>query len=487
MLRIFLSVSVVYASVSLPQMSVTFSDVAVSAPIPVNYVSLSMEIDDAPHYLGNVSQPSLAWVRLMNVLGSQSGGAGPTLRIGGDSADYSIWWDPPPLPGPFPKSQKYAITRADLEAYKKLVPLWNGKVVLDTTLFFPDNTTFAVAHIKGILDYMGDLSLVDSIEVGNEPEGYNGGEGFRPRNWSPLDYAREFFAHVTAMESVGLPRHMIQGAVLGGNDRAFNNAWANYTAFFGKLGVLKSVSRHYYSLDNCGGAGSTVWDLLNSTQSTVSFLQPFAISASDAGVPFRVGEGNSASCGGVKGTSDVFGSSLWALDTLLSLALLNTSMYNFHGGPHNAYSPVQTHVPSLEPIVMPVFYGMWAAAAATANLSVHLAVNFTAPSPLVRAYALRETGAQKRARVVIIHKDFRGENTQVVVTPPSGLAAPNATLVRLHGGSVGESFNITFGGLTFDGQRDGSPRGAPVEEIVGLVAGAFTFTVFSGSACILKL
>jgi hypothetical protein len=465
---------------------VSFSATQVSLPIAPNYVSFSMEIDDALHYLGNATHPSAAWVRLMGLLQGLSGGPGPTLRIGGDSADYSVWWDPPPIPGPLPRSQRYAITRIDLEAYAALVPQWRGKVALDTTLFFPNNATFAVAHIGGVKSFLG-FDLVEAIEVGNEPEGYNGGEGFRPHNWSPLDYSREFLEHVTAMEAAGMPKRFIQGAVLGGNDKAFNAAWANYTSTFGSLGILKSVSRHFYSLDNCGGAGSTVWDLLNATQSTVAFLEPFAASAAAAGVPFVVGEGNSASCGGVKGTSDVFGASLWALDTLLSLAMLNTTMYNMHGGPHNAYSPIQTRVPSLDPIVMPVFYGMWAAAAASANGSALLAVSVNAPSPLVNAFALQETGGGGRVRVVVIHKDFRAPSTQVVVTPPSSLATPSATLVRLLGGGVSEQTNISFGGLSFSGVRDGTPRGTPVEERVALVGGAFTLLVPSGSACILTL
>ena len=47
---------------------------------------------------------------------------------------------------------------------------------------------------------------------------------------------------------------------------------------------------------------------------------PLATVAAERGIPLYVGEGNSASCGGSGGVSDVFASALWAVDVLFHAA-----------------------------------------------------------------------------------------------------------------------------------------------------------------------
>jgi hypothetical protein len=496
-----LSSSPLAAAAALPATVAVTIGAAVSAPVPAAFVSLSMEIDDAPRYLGAAGSTSAGWVRLMRLLAAQTPGApGPTLRIGGDSSDYSLWWDPAPAPA-LPPRQQYAITRADLAAYRAAVTQWGGALVLGSTLFLENNATFAGAHARGISEHLG-WGLVDAVEVGNEPEGFNGEEALRSRSWGPLDYSREFYAHVLAMRAAGMPGGaFLQGAVFGGNDTAFDGSFANYTSAYAALGVLRSVSRHHYSLSACGGgagAPPTPAALLASVAATRAFLAPFAAAARAAGVEFRVGEYNSAACGGAKGTSDTFAASLWALDSLLALASLNASQVNVHGGPHNAYSPIHTRAPSTAPIVMPAFYGMWAAAAALANASVVLAASATGSGAgaLLGVHALQEgAGAGGVLRVVVVHKDPSGSDARVsVAPPPSALAsarawAPLASLTRLQSaGGVLEQYNISWGGLTFLGTQDGVPvpSGSPASEAVPLVGGLYSFDVPRGSAATLR-
>jgi hypothetical protein len=203
-------------------------------------------------------------------------------------------------------------------------------------------------------------------------------------------------------------------------------------------------------------------------------------------VKFIVGEANSVNCGGTQGVSDVFGSALWALDTLLEVAKLNASQWNMHGGPHNVYSPVQSKPPFQSLQIMPVFYGMWAVSVATANHSTLLQANVQSSSPLIKIHCLRETKGQRATRVVVIHKDLQLTDEALVTVNWSGNSA-TATLERLVAPSIKSSYGISFGGLTFDGTGDGMPVGTRVREEVPLLQGTFSFKLTKGSAAILTI
>lgn len=472
---------------------VELSETPISQAIPPNFASFSIEISDCLAYLGQPDRLSRPWINLMNLLRSATGERGPSIRIGGNSADTSLWWA---SQAPLPPNQTYAITHVDLETYQSALPQWNGYAVVDTSLFLQDNVSWAVAHVAAVDRYLG-WQRVEGVEIGNEPEGYNGREGYRPRSWTPQDYEQEFYAHVLAMQGAGMPTGRVQGAVFGGNDKAFNAEFANYTSTFARLGVLASVSRHYYSLDGCGGkAAPTLAQLLDNGASAGAavFLAPYAAAAATAGIPFRVGEGNSVNCGGAKGVSDVFGAALYALDVMLHLAALNASQWNWHGGPHNVYSPINVVPPSLVPIVKPLFYGIWAMTVASANHSRLMACSVTSSNPLVKVWALAEQTGTRATRVVIIHKDANATGPAAVsITPAAGQPRGRGTdiaparLVRLTAPRVTDSHGVTFGGLSFDGTEDGVPAGAPDVEPVPFSDGVYSFSVPPGTAAIFQI
>lgn len=114
-------------------LTVALSSTAVSPKIPVDFVGFSLEINNAGPILGLPPAPlNTVYVQLMRNIAAASGAAGPNLRIGGNSADSSLFW--PPGSGPLPRNISYAITAADLEAYARAIPAWRGSLVLDTVL-----------------------------------------------------------------------------------------------------------------------------------------------------------------------------------------------------------------------------------------------------------------------------------------------------------------------------------------------------------------
>jgi hypothetical protein len=84
---------------------------------------------------------------------------------------------------------------------------------------------------------------------------------------------------------------------------------------------------------------------LLANSSTYGFAQKYKADIAyvrSLGIPFYIGEGNSVSCGGMPGVSNVFGATLWAMDSLFSVASVGVGRWNFHGGPQDggAYTAI---------------------------------------------------------------------------------------------------------------------------------------------------
>jgi hypothetical protein len=110
-----------------------------------------------------------------------------------------------------------------------------------------------------------------------------------------------------------------------------------------------------------------------------------------------------------------------------------------------------------DPAVMPLYYGLWFFATATANHSVIYSVNVKTTNPYVRAWHVRDAGGVER--VVILHKDPSNNavpptTAEVTVVPVTPLQSP-AVAVTLSAGSagLGSQKGLSFGGLTFDGTQ----------------------------------
>ena len=199
--------------VSSPAAAVDTASIVLSttaqSPFPVapNFASFSIEISQALVYFGNATNVNQPFINLLNVLRLASGARGPSVRIGGNSAEESVWWE---SSDPLPANQTYAITPVDIMAYAAAFELFDGYAVIDTSLWQAGSAAWASAHARGVGKYWG-WGRVEGVEVGNEPEIFHDA-GVRPHNWSFFDYAREFEAHASALAQSGMPVGLIQGA-----------------------------------------------------------------------------------------------------------------------------------------------------------------------------------------------------------------------------------------------------------------------------------
>jgi hypothetical protein len=444
------------------------------------------------------NQPRTSFVNLMKNLQQITGEAGPNVRVGGNSADESVYI---PASTPLPTNDTYRISSVDFQAYLTAVPLWNGTITPGVNFRNATSPDLAVAHISALSQAIPwSQNLVEGIEVGNECDLYPG-NGIRNSTFYFNDYQSQFDMYASALQSqAGVPFPRIQGATFCCHRSSFDAALPGYITSEAAKKVINSVSYHEYPLNVCGSNkhANSIFDLLANTavDDNIPKLAPFVTAAGQAGVPMYIGEGNSVACGGQTNVSDVFASALWAVDSLFTHAAAGLQRWNFHGCYHGAYTAIAYADPSQDiPQVNPLYYGMWAFTAATAKHATVLGKTVKSTNELIKVWPTRDnTGVW---RVTAVHKDVNAtQGAQVTVFLPPGMgaeegaAAPTASLVRLvaSSGSPWASTGLVFGGLTFDGSTDGKPVGKPISEPVSPNSdGSYTFALPPTSVAILTI
>ena len=458
------------------------------APIPPRFVGLSIEVSAAPQVfltggLGGPPRPS--FTALMRALAAAGGGAGgASVRVGGNSADESAW-----VPtGALPPNTTYRITAADLASYNAAVPLFNGSVILDTTLRYADSSALAAAHAAAAAAALGPL--LEHVEIGNEPDLFYK-NGFRPKTFSYSDYKSEYGAAAAAVVAA-VPGRRLQGATWCTNNWSAN--FADYMAAFGKF--MSSVSLHRYAGTACNGGKATIAELMadKAAAGEAANVAPAVATAAAHGVPLYIGEGNSVSCGGTTGVSDVWAAAVWAVDVLFNMAAVGVSRWNFHGMPKGPYATAVWNDVSADSVeVRPLFYGMLVFTAAASGGAVLQTVTTVASSnPFIKCWAVRTAAGEWRA--VVLHKDpaaASGANATITIAPPARLAG-DATLLRALPGPAGLSSKatdpISWRGLSYATTSDGNPAGTPTSERVAANgAGQFVFELPPASMAVLTL
>lgn len=490
--------------------SFLFSADPVARHVPSDFVSFSIETQSAPPMLlerGALSPTPSArrsFATLMRFLRAQSPGMrGPNIRVGGSSADATIY--APTAGAPLPENITYEVTDLDLAGYAAAAAVWAGSVTVDVNLGRALPCGFlnaSAAHAAAAVRILGPL--LDGVECGNEPDGWHSWGGpLRPSNYSFADFYDDLDAALREFGGAGVnARGLIQGATYCCAETTWG---ADLPAFVRRFAPsLRSVSYHRYP--DVNNATTSVRALLSDAcaEGAAATVAPFAAAARAGGVPFFIGEGNSVNGGGLPNISDTWAAALWATDVLFSVAAVGAQRWNFHGGPQGWYAPIRYATPAAQvapPTVMPLWYGLAAFAAATANASDVFSTVGVGGSSLVKAWGARD-GVTAQWRCVVIHKDMDAAgavgagtrsvvaaSTLVVLAPPNATAwpasrgaAPTLMLRRVApaSGSAFAKDGISFGGITWDGTVDGEPSGTQVVEVVapsdGGAGGASPFT-----------
>eukprot|EP00659_Diplonema_papillatum_P002609 gene2609-4048_t len=327
-----------------------------------------MEVPSARGFIGENGTDS-GYAQLLKNLRAVSEAVGdePTvLRIGGNSADDSCWGGGSP-------QCTYNITEADLAAYKAFTSTVEGfsvRFVLGVNFgLSTDPREFALKHVQAVgkAGIWGDV--VTAIEIGNEQDLY-ASNGHRNASFTFEEFKEQYtnFANVLTAEGAVPSPKFIQGGTFCCPDDDWSAGLVDHVKALEASFV--SFSLHDYPRSYCSkDPNQTIlgdvcaYHPLYVPRSHSNHSYQYYANATD--VPFVLGEGNSASCGGIPDVSDTFAAALWVMDYLPYLSKAGYHGMNFHGGASGGYTPVVIKDGLLS--VQPLYYGLLGFAQLTAN------------------------------------------------------------------------------------------------------------------------
>ena len=422
---------------------------ALTAPgftIPANFLGLSFEAWDVTDQ-ARLTDPVLP--RFITNLGAG------ILRYGGSTADQQCW-NPTvrttcPFGGP-------TITNADLAnifAFSRATG-WPVIYTVNLVNLMPDTAAAEVHAIKAA----GGSALL-AVEIGNEPDQYVA-QGLRSGGWGYTQFQNEWesYAGPIATRTPGVQFDGLDGCCATGA------GWLG--GFVGAEDArLVLATHHIYPTFNGAASGTPYYP------SIANLLDPFTADRVTSDVqqlyqavagrlPLRITESNSVGGSGLAGVSDVYASSLWAVDHMYTLAENGAVGVNFHGsfGGGN-YEAVSGGSGSYT--AHPLYYAMLLFHTAAQGQTVPVAVTAR------RNVAVHATvGTDGTLRVTAINNEPM-TNVQVRIAP--GRSYRSAGTLRLTGPSLSATSGITFAGSAVSANGAWTPGAyAPVYSAQGVYA-----------------
>lgn len=429
-----------------PDATISVRSLQVGRPIARGFVGVSIEYSALSHYTG--LDPTAVNPVFEQLLRNLSPGQTPQVRIGGNSSD-STWW---PVPGMArPLGINYTLTRRWLALARKLATDTGARLTLGVDLE-AGSPPLAAVEARALLHGVG-TKHVAALEIGNEPKRYalfpwyRNPEGrlvyVRPRNYSFAAFSRDFARAVQVM-----PAH----TALAGPTFSGRTWLSDLGTFIALEPRVQEITDHAYPLNRCWTKPGhpeypTVSRLLSTYASRhlVAGLAPYVALAHRAGDSFRIDEMQSVACGGKVGVSDTMASSLWALDTLFSMARAGVDGVNLHTFQKAAYELF--HFAQVDGrwqgTASPEYYGL-ALFAKAAPPRARLLLVHHAGSRAIRAWATRASDGTVR---VLLINDSLGVAHTVLLRQPLHWTA--ASVIRLQAPSAGATSGVTLGGASF--------------------------------------
>ena len=465
---------------------VTVAPDASQTPVPRSFLGISTEYWALPLWANEMPLLERA-LALVHVRGD-----GPfILRIGGDSADHSIW-DPSAAPMP---PWAFTLAPAWLRQARALVRVQATRIILDLNLI-TDTPGAAAQWARAAQAALPRHSIV-AFEVGNEPDIYSradwralvAGRRFDargpaapslPHALTAADYVRDFHAYSRALGEVA-PHVTLAGPALA--NPIHHMPWVG-ALLDGARRSLGLVTIHRYPYTGCLGrrgtpSYATLGRVLSPAASTgmAAALRPLVDAAHDAGVPLRLTELNSVNCGGRPGVSDAFATALWAPDALFALIRAGVDGVNLHVRADAVNAPFALGLTGLH--ARPLLYGLVLFARTLGPRARLVALRSHIPRALdLGAWAVRV--GRDALHVVLIDKGRR--SARVALHLP---ATGTLHVERLLAASVRSTTGITLGGREIG--TDGRWQGLPANQLVVPRHGTYVVNVRSMSAALLSV
>lgn len=343
------------------------------------------------------------------------------IRVGGNSSDKTSWTGQTRTPNTGTDS----LAKSDVDNLSAFAKATGWQVLYGLNLGGNNPTAAAneAQYVSGT--FSGSLY---ALQIGNEADLFKS-NGLRLPSYSYANYQQEWTTYVDAIKKV------VPSAVFAGPDVADNTSWVTSFADAENKNV-RLIDGHYYRTGPATNPAITYQTLLTPTTQLSTYLQSLNTASLKYNLPYRVSECNSVYAGGKAGVSDVFASSLWALDFMWTVAENNGQGINFHGGTGGAYSPIV----STDGVVTarPEYYAMLAFKYGNLGGKIVPALINQSQSNC-SAYASVNGGT---TCVTLINKDI----TDLSFTVQLSNTASGADVSRLSAPSITSTTGVTFAG-----------------------------------------
>lgn len=311
-------------AVGQPQpITVTIDPYDPGAPVPQQFLGLSFEAAAISQIAQYTDRGDL--VTLLRSLGPG------VLRFGGITADENVAWTDAATPRPAWASS--TIGPEQMHAIGVLARRSGWSVLLTVGLAHFEPITaareVAAAH-RALGPYLA------AVEIGNEPNAY-GSHGFRELPWIAQGYVEEVGEYREAIAA------LTPGVPIAGPDVSGSGAFAEWGGEEALAQRPALLTGHHYPLGCAQTPAPSIETLLSAVtrEREARSLATYLAVAHANGIPLRIDETNTVSCGGVAGISDTFASALWATGYITQVMAAGVAGINLQGNPANCagYTP----------------------------------------------------------------------------------------------------------------------------------------------------
>lgn len=410
-----------------------------SVVVPKSFFGLAMEWETVPL----VAQYPHTLEHLLGLFESR-GSAPLTVRIGGLSADDSIWAPSPTTAVP---ARALTITPPEIRELAAVVRGAHLHLIID--LNFADDQPKQEAEMAAYARRELPAGSITAFELGNEPDFYDhelrNSPAYYPSTFTAKQYATRFAAYARDL------RRTVPHAALAGP--ALADPITNYdfmtTLLRSERSEVRMLTVHRYALSECAPRSSPWYPTLTRLlrdRASIGMVDSMSRSikiARAAHLPIRLDETNSVTCGGTLGVSDTFASALWMTDTLFAALREGFTGVNVQSRVNAFNSPFYLPDGHLE--TRPLVYGMLLF---TRALMPHARLVRTTvhEGSLVNlnAWALR---SGRRTHVVLLNKGDAGRSVLLRLPHASG----GARVQRMLASSLRTTSDVTLAGQHLDG------------------------------------
>ncbi|KAJ7922990.1 hypothetical protein B0H13DRAFT_2655337 [Mycena leptocephala] len=440
-----------------------------------NFLGISFELSFLDQYFGNdtntINTPMLNYLAGIR---ARTGGNPVRIRIGGNSADSSPYYDQPS--SPMVQLQPGTFNANDQPVtYNPLVWTVMAQVAKSVNgVAYVINVPLGIKPNASIANDMRNIlgSSLDSMLLGNEPDLYAGHDK-RPKNYTVDDYFGEYSAAITTIgsnDAEGQPD--IGGPSICCNWDLASVLQQGYLTKFSS--ALKYIVLQHYPQNYCnhtaGFPHQLPWYMQHSNVVTLAQWQKpgidYLLQQPTENRPQLINsEFNSASCGGVPFSPSFAVGSLWSVDYALQMAVVGYAQAYIHtregGISYNLLAP---------PVGPPGTAGAWTTNSPYYSLLVmaealrtdhgaivadlNLGGSSTNPNVTNSAYAVYNQGNKTVSRLIIFNY---ANSSQDFALPGSVFSSSGTATVKfLAAATPEEETNISWGGETWGpGVTDG--------------------------------